>query len=271
MMLGRLVRSAGMVLGVLAFTAPVASGAIFDASRTGHPTGPFTTRGGSGTAGQQEFSLPPFHVKCDRARATGSIENEDRFFLDTLKFSSCAASVQLTNGSHLSVPARFEAPLQLAYFAPTGAAVILAPNTIDIKPLGCTITMEEGGLFERLGGTGGATEGAGGGHPTEPPFTGLLAPTLKLRPFPTGEQHKLTIDNNQLGIHFVFGGACEALEPTALGSYSGTTFDEVVGGNLEYDPTGVRVQTQEEEVEERKEIEEREKEWDLNENQEKTS
>jgi hypothetical protein len=262
-----------MMLCVLALTAPVASGAIFRASRTGQATGPFTTRGGSGTAGKQEFSFPPFHVKCDRARATGSVGDQDRFFLDTLKFSSCAASVQLTDGSHLSIPARFEGPLQLAYFAPTGAGMILAPSTIDIKALGCTIAIEEGGLFERLGGTGGPTEGAGGGH-VEPPFTALLAPTLKLHTFPSGEQHKLTILNNELGIHFAFGGACEAMASTARGSYSGTTFDEVVGGNLEYDPAGVRVETQEEEelreAEEARAIQEREEAWNRVENEQKS-
>jgi hypothetical protein len=97
--------------------------------------------------------------------------------------------------------------------------------------------MESGLLQDRFGSTGGSGSGAGGGKP-EAPFTALLVPSLKLRSFPTGEQQKLTINNKETGIHFAFGGACAAMEPPARGVYSGTTFEEVLGGNLEYDREG---------------------------------
>jgi hypothetical protein len=243
-MVGRLTRCVGVALGVLALTAPLAlmatgaSAAEFIADRAGQASGPFATRGGSGTAGKQEFALAPFRVQCAQAKSTGSVDNESGALADTLKFSHCTANVALSDGTQLSAPARFSGPLQLGYSARNGGATILAPSTIVIKSLGCTVTMEPGTLFDRFGSIGGPKEGAGGGEPVEPPFGALLTPTLNLHKFPTGEQEKLSIGNRQTGIHFAFGGACAAIEPAGPGIYSGQTFEEVVNGNLQYEPEG---------------------------------
>jgi hypothetical protein len=110
-----------------------------------------------------------------------------------------------------------EAPLQLSYNPQDGGATILAPSTIEFKSLGCTVTMHARRLLDRFGSIGGPKEGAGGGQPTEPPFSALLAPTLKLRSFPTGEQQKLSISNKRTGIRYALGGACAAIEPATLG------------------------------------------------------
>jgi hypothetical protein len=233
----KVTRIAMLVLGVLACTAPAALGASFSADRSGQANAPFATRGGSGSAGAQSFDLPPFTVACDRVRSTGSVAAQTTSTLsDTLKFAQCSTTTTVGQTA-INVAARFEGPLELSYSATNGGATILAPVTIDIQALRGTITIEPGALENQLGTGGSETGGAGAG--AEPPFEAQLTPTLKLHSFPTGEQKKLMIVNEQRGVPYTLGQACDEIEPNESGGfYFGETLDEVINGNLSFTTAG---------------------------------
>jgi hypothetical protein len=244
-MLARVARIVGVMLGIVALSAPAAGAFEFRAHHAGQPAGPFLTRGGSGTAGHQQFGLGPFEVSCAAARSTGSIaQDRSRFFLDSVKFSQCTAEVPVGGGS-VPVPVRFEEPFQFGFDAVEGFIELVSPVTAQIKSLKCTASIPAQ-LLVVPAEEGSQGQGAGAGKANPPFFIPTLVPTLNLHTFPSGEQEKLLIEFDQPG-KLTLSGQCAGLGDTF--EYSGDLVDEIHSGDLSWEARE-SIESEEEQLEE---------------------
>lgn len=187
-----------------------------------------STRGGSGTEHEQEFNFGPFQIQCSAARSKGSASST--MLLVATRFSKCS-TIDHFGAQTLPLKTHFKGPLGLLY-SDTGFVGLASAPAITIGAIKCTIVPGEESSGSSSGGAGaGKIEVDLGGAS----FSNVTAPTRKLKQFPSGVQHGLTIDNEIEEIPFEYSGSCAGFgggEET--GSYSGTLWDEGVGGNLEF-------------------------------------
>lgn len=215
------------IVGTLGLSVQAAGAFEFIPSKAGQTEGPFTTRGGSGSAGKQQLALEPFTLQCSIAHTRGSASSTTLTVV--VRLSRCTASAE---ESAVSEPARLTGPLVLSYDATNANATLQQPATVDIPSLKCTIMLAAGELYNGYEKGGSASGGAGAGKVIYP-FFNLAIPTLNLRTFPTGVRNAVEIRNEQQGISYSFGRSCAALQSGDEGVYSGATLQEVIGGNLE--------------------------------------
>jgi hypothetical protein len=187
-----------------------------------------STRGGSGTEHEQEFNFGPFQIQCSAARSKGSASSTT--LLAAIRFSKCS-TIDHFGEETLPLKTHFNGPVGLIY-SDTGFVGLASSTTITIGSIRCTIALgkESGGSSSGGAGAGKVEVDLGGAS-----FSNVAVPTRKLRQFPAGVEHGLTIDNEIEEIPFEYGGSCAGFgggEET--GSYSGTLWDEGVGGNLEF-------------------------------------
>ena len=149
--------------------------------------------------------------------------NESAFLSDSLKFSHCTTAV-MAGSNRLTVGAAFTAPLQLLYEAAYPRVGVIAPDSIEIKSLGCAIEIPSQFLSVESNAPGGME------------LVNQLVPTRKLKDFPSGEQPKLEFYEDSEGTA-TFSGDCESFAPSPL-RYTGIRFDEVQNGGLSWDRLG---------------------------------
>jgi hypothetical protein len=208
----RFVIALAVVVGALAMTASAALANGFVVQRSGQPYTQLETKGGSGTAGEQQFSFGAITVRCDAAKSTGIATPEK--VLDSVKFEKCAAEASI-GGEEVALKAIFKGPVELGYTSEEGAD-LASGFAIQLKAIKCTIDVEPGEDLEYAY------------------LENEVVSSGKLKSFPSGLQHKLRFENELGGIAFHSEGQCEAFANGDDGTYSGTLWDEVVGGDLAY-------------------------------------
>jgi hypothetical protein len=206
--------------------ASMASAASADASggefrATQHaPIKEFPSKGVSGTAGHQELQLGSLTIACEAARSRNNVFHESETLPVEVSLKRCTVPIQAGEKT-LSVVAKVEGPLELAYNATSGGAQLLNEVTVEIRALGCQ------GFLQPSQMTYGLED--------EPPFEEELVATGRLKQFPSGVQRKLWIRGDEVGLRYLFLGKCAPLIGED-GVYRGTLSDEVPGGNLWWVP-----------------------------------
>ena len=229
---GRNLRAALVVVGALAVPAGAsAATSQFISSRHGNPE-PLAGRGSSGTEGAQTLDLPPFTVSCSVARSTGGPGPGYTQLRDDVKFSRCTTSVD-AEGQNVTIPARVKGAMDL-FHKGNGNAELVNPFEVLVPALKCTIAIAEGSELHNIyaeptGGGGG--EGKAGANP----FENIAVPTRNLNGFPSGVKHEIVVHNRLIGVSYSFSSGCSNLSP-GVGTYSGATVEEAVGGDLEFVP-----------------------------------
>jgi hypothetical protein len=208
-----------MTAAVLALAAPATDAVAGEFVVA--PEGP--TRSASGTAGEQQFHLGPFTIACAATSGRGS-RPESETLLDSVRFRHCDSTADL-GGEPLHSKAVIQQPVTFAYMA--SGHVAISRIAIKVQAPRCTILV---GHPESLGTGAGAGKAAIVGLAT---FTNVSDDSHNLRQFPTGFQHKLSIESEAEGIEVAYEGACQGFAPSLEGTYSGTVTDEAVRGNLE--------------------------------------
>jgi len=225
-------RAAMVAVGMLALAPASASAASSQFSTTSQGVQqPLHVRGASGSFGDQELSLPPFSVFCAAARATGEPGPGYTQLHNDIKLSRCATAVRIGEQS-VTVPAKVKSVIDLFYKG-DGDSSLVNPVVVVIPALKCTITIAEGAQLQNA--YSGSLTGKGAGKATLP-YENITVPARDLRDFPTGFQHRLQIENDQVGLLYSFAGGCANLQPASQGSYSGSMVEEAIHGNFEFVP-----------------------------------
>jgi hypothetical protein len=209
-----------VAVGAFAASASAALADGFIVQHEGMSSAQLATKGGSGTAGEQEFSFGAISVRCDAAKSTGIATPAT--LLDSVKFEKCAAETRF-GGAEVGLKAVVKGPVELSYGANEDGSLI-SGFTIELKAIKCTIDVEPG-------------EGLENAY-----FENEVASTGKLKSFPSGLQHKLRIWNELIGIAFHAEGQCREFAHGEDGVYSGKLSDEVVGGDLAYASNGTPIE-----------------------------
>lgn len=227
----RSLRAALAVVGALALPASAsAATSQFISSKEGTQQ-PLAGRGSSGTGGAQTLELPPFRVSCQAARSSGGPGPGYAVLRDDLKFSRCTTSVE-AQGQNVTIPAHVKGVVDL-FHKGDGNAELVNPFTVLVPSLKCTIAIDEGAELHNIYTE--PTGGGGGEGEIANPYENISVPTRNLHAFPSGFQHKLAVHNRLIGMTYAFSGGCANLTP-GIGQYSGTTIEEVLGGDLEFVP-----------------------------------
>jgi hypothetical protein len=216
----RFVIALAVVVGALAMTASAALGNGFVVQRGGQPYTQLETKGGSGTAGEQQFSFGAISVRCDAAKSTGIATPET--VLDSVKFEKCTAAASF-GAQKVALKAVFKGPVELGYTSDEDASLV-SGFAIELKAIKCTIDVEPGEDLEYV-------------YPENE-----VVSSGKLKSFPSGLQHKLRFENELGGIVFHAEGECEEFAHGGDGTYSGTLWDEAVGGDLAYSSSLVPIE-----------------------------
>jgi hypothetical protein len=180
-----------------------------------------STRSSSGTAGEQRFQAGPFTITCAATTGRGMAETE--LLNDNVKFNHCQSSAQV-GGETLDSKATVKGRVNFLYTA--SGHVALSRITIQVEAPRCEILL---GQPEEVGGAGNGKASISG----LATFTNVSDASHDLRLFPTGFQHKLSIETEAEAIDLAYQGACAGFAPSTEGSYSGTVTDEAVHGDLE--------------------------------------
>jgi hypothetical protein len=182
------------------------------------------TRSSSGTAGEQQFHLGSFTIACAATSGRGS-SPEQETLVDSVRFRHCQSTADL-GGEPLHSKAVVAHPVDFAYTA--SGHVGIGRFAIQVQAPRCTILV---GRPEPIGGGGaGAGKAAIVGLAA---FTNVSDASRNLRLFPTGFQHKLSIQSDANSIEVAYEGACKDFAPSTEGTYSGIVTDEAVRGDLE--------------------------------------
>jgi hypothetical protein len=213
-----------------------ASAAQFIAKDKQASTGLFQVKGTAGTEDGQAFSAAGVPVSCAAAHGKGSLLVPGGDLLASLTFSRCTTELHVGAISS-SAGVTVKGPLELEY-APTGTVRVLAPITLDVKALGCAITL--GGRQEEV------PEGESQDQPGFQPgvtYANEKLSTSRLSSFPTGFQDKLVAtDQLILETTAISGPKCKAESSgegegagagkAELSAYEGAMPLETVGGDL---------------------------------------
>lgn len=230
---GRGIRAAVVVLAMLAMpaAASAASGSRFITTKKGVEE-PLQVRGGSGTEGEQTLDLPPFTVSCAAAQVKGEPSPGYTMLRNYIKLSRCSTTLG-AGEQQLTVPAKVKDTID-AFYKGEGDSSWVDPVDVQIPSLKCTIVIPEGAELRNDYIASDAGSGAGKGPAS--PYEAVSVPTRNLRDFPSGYQQALEIIARQVGLDYSFEGGCAGLEPAKQGSYSGTTVEEALDGDLRFLP-----------------------------------
>jgi hypothetical protein len=215
-----------------------ASAAQFIAKNKQTSTGLFQVKGAAGTEDGQTFNAVGVPVSCAAAHGKGSLMVPGGNLLVSLTFSHCTTELH-AGAISSSAGVTVKGPLELEY-TPAGTVRVLVPVTLDIKALGCAITLE--GRHEEV------PEGESQDQPGFQPgitYANEKLSTSRLSAFPTGFQDKLVAtDQLVLQATAISGAKCKAETNVGTGSsgagagkgdvsvYEGAMPLETVGGDL---------------------------------------
>jgi len=154
-------------------------------------SGVFALAGASGTESVQTFVLGNLAVRCS-ALGRGSLVAPGQSLAMSIKFKDCTTKVE---EGMTAVPVKAKVgTMQVEYLAGDEAR-LLAPLTVEVKGLGCSYEVSAAG------------EESGWAN-----YTNEKDPSVKLKQFPSGFQHKLgTID--ELDLRALETGPCVASGP----------------------------------------------------------
>jgi hypothetical protein len=250
----RIVCGLALTLCALAITAIPASAADFEATRVGAPISEGNPAQTHSAGTGLEFEFGAFRIQCAKAQGKGTVRGEELQGLATfITFRGCVTLLKA--GTHtVTVRTSFNGGASVAFVyrpnrvvevgtevAEAGSEVEISggSSTVSVHQKICTINWPTQIVTTTTKPPPGEFSAAS--YENESATNSYTATHLQKFPFSIneGKQTKINISNNLKHMEFQYeGGQCEEFEKTEFerGKFFGTITEEVVGGNLQFNP-----------------------------------